>query len=84
MVGGFSGLMGAIMVGPRTGRFDAQGRPIAMPGHNAALVVLGTFILWVGWYGFNCGSQAPRPPLLMPLSSAASVSPRRSPHLPVA
>ena len=57
MVGGFSGLMGAIMVGPRTGRFDAQGRPIAMPGHNAALVVLGTFILWVGWYGFNCGSQ---------------------------
>jgi len=58
MVGGFSGLMGAIMVGPRTGRFDAQGRPIAMPGHNAALVVLGTFILWVGWYGFNCGSQA--------------------------
>jgi Amt family ammonium transporter len=58
MVGGFAGLMGAIMVGPRTGRFDAQGRPIAMPGHNAALVVLGTFILWVGWYGFNCGSQA--------------------------
>ena len=57
MTGGFAGLMGAIMVGPRTGRFDAQGRPIAMPGHNAALVVLGTFILWVGWYGFNCGSQ---------------------------
>ena len=57
MIGGFAGLMGAIMVGPRTGRFDAQGRPIAMPGHNAALVVLGTFILWVGWYGFNCGSQ---------------------------
>ena len=58
LVGGCAGLMGAIMVGPRTGRFDAQGRPIAMPGHNAALVVLGTFILWVGWYGFNCGSQA--------------------------
>jgi len=56
LVGGCAGLMGAIMVGPRTGRFDAEGRPIAMPGHNAALVVLGTFILWVGWYGFNCGS----------------------------
>ena len=41
----------AAIVGPRTGRFDASGRPMAMPGHNAALVVLGTFILWVGWYG---------------------------------
>lgn len=57
MVGGFAGLMGAAIVGPRTGRFDASGRPMAMPGHNAALVVLGTFILWVGWYGFNPGSM---------------------------
>jgi len=120
MVGGFSGLMGAMIVGPRTGRFDASGRPIAMPGrgastyclprhlthltpwvqwhmlnswqillatsstpafdtqflshltsfdaasnvcqalmpgHNASLVVIGTFILWFGWYGFNPGSM---------------------------
>ena len=57
MTGGFAGLMGAAIVGPRTGRFDAAGRPMAMPGHNAALVVLGTFILWVGWYGFNPGSM---------------------------
>jgi len=57
MVGGFAGLMGAMIVGPRTGRFDVNGRPVAMPGHNAALVVLGTFILWVGWYGFNPGSM---------------------------
>lgn len=57
MVGGFAGLMGAMIVGPRTGRFGADGRPIAMPGHNASLVVLGTFILWVGWYGFNPGSM---------------------------
>jgi Amt family ammonium transporter len=56
MTGGIAGLMGAAIVGPRTGRFDASGRPMAMPGHNAALVVLGTFILWVGWYGFNPGS----------------------------
>ena len=57
MTGGVAGLMGAIMVGPRTGRFGADGKPNPMPGHNASLVVLGTFILWVGWYGFNPGSQ---------------------------
>ena len=57
MTGGVAGLMGAIMVGPRTGRFGPDGKPVPMPGHNAALVVLGTFILWVGWYGFNPGSQ---------------------------
>ena len=57
MTGGVAGLMGAAIVGPRTGRFDPNGRVIAMPGHNASLVVLGTFILWVGWYGFNPGSQ---------------------------
>ena len=56
MTGGIAGLMGAAIVGPRTGRFDASGRPMAMPGHNASLVVLGTFILWFGWYGFNPGS----------------------------
>jgi Amt family ammonium transporter len=57
MTGGVAGLMGAMIVGPRTGRFGADGKPNPMPGHNAALVVLGTFILWVGWYGFNPGSQ---------------------------
>jgi hypothetical protein len=53
MVGGFAGLMGAMIVGPRTGRFGADGRPIAMPGHNASLVVLGTFILWWG-QSYHC------------------------------
>ena len=57
MTGGVAGLMGAILVGPRTGRFGPDGKAVPMPGHNAALVVLGTFILWVGWYGFNPGSQ---------------------------
>jgi len=45
------------MVGPRRGRFAEDGRVNPMPGHSAPLVVLGTFILWVGWYGFNPGSQ---------------------------
>ena len=57
MTGGVAGLVGAWIVGPRTGRFGPDGRVVAMPGHNASLVVLGTFILWVGWYGFNPGSQ---------------------------
>jgi Amt family ammonium transporter len=57
MVGGFSGLMGAIALGPRKGRFDPiTGQTMSMPGHNAALMALGTGILWFGWYGFNCGS----------------------------
>jgi ammonium transporter, Amt family len=49
IVGGTCGLVGAILVGPRLGRFDASGRPVDMPGHSAVLVVLGTVILWFGW-----------------------------------
>lgn len=56
MVGGLTGLMGAWLVGPRLGRFDSAGNPVDMPGHSATLVVLGTVLLWFGWYGFNPGS----------------------------
>ncbi len=55
-VGGFAGLAGAIVLGPRLGRF-VNGKSIPMPGHNLAFAALGVFILWVGWYGFNPGSQ---------------------------
>lgn len=51
MTGGLSGLMGCILVGPRMGRFDSNGKPVDMPGHSATLVVLGTVLLWFGWYG---------------------------------
>jgi Amt family ammonium transporter len=54
-VGGFAGLMGAIIVGPRLGKF-ARGGANAIPGHNISIAVLGMFILWFGWYGFNPGS----------------------------
>lgn len=57
MVGGWAGLAGAYMVGPRTGRFDADGKPIPIAGHSATLLCLGTFLLWFGWYGFNPGSM---------------------------
>ncbi|GMH33359.1 hypothetical protein BSKO_01193 [Bryopsis sp. KO-2023] len=58
MVGGLAGTMGAYIVGPRIGRFDRYGNPMAIRGHSATLVVLGTFVLWFGWYGFNPGSTA--------------------------
>jgi Amt family ammonium transporter len=56
MVGGIAGLWGALIEGPRIGRFDHAGRSVALKGHSASLVVLGTFMLWFGWYGFNPGS----------------------------
>lgn len=56
MVGGIAGLWGALIEGPRIGRFDHSGRAVTLRGHSASLVVLGTFLLWFGWYGFNPGS----------------------------
>lgn len=54
-VGGWIGLTGAIILGPRLNRFGPDGVP--MPGHSMTLATLGTFILWLGWFGFNPGSQ---------------------------
>jgi Amt family ammonium transporter len=56
-VGGFAGLAGAIVLGPRIGKFNKDGSSNAMPGHSLSLAALGVFILWIGWYGFNPGSQ---------------------------
>nr|GMD61083.1 Ammonium transporter 1 member 4 [Ipomoea batatas]GMD64126.1 Ammonium transporter 1 member 4 [Ipomoea batatas]GMD71153.1 Ammonium transporter 1 member 4 [Ipomoea batatas] len=56
LTGAIAGLWGAVIEGPRIGRFDHSGKPVAIRGHNGALVVLGTFLLWFGWYGFNPGS----------------------------
>ena len=56
LCGGIAGLVGAIMVGVRKGRFDDKVDQNKFRGHNIPLVVLGTFILWMGWYGFNGGS----------------------------
>jgi ammonium transporter, Amt family len=54
-VGGWIGLVGAMMLGPRIGKFN--GKTNAIPGHNLTLAALGVFILWLGWFGFNPGSQ---------------------------
>ncbi len=56
-VGGFAGLAGAIALGPRIGRFTSEGKSVPIPGHNISFAALGVFVLWVGWYGFNPGSQ---------------------------
>jgi len=55
-VGGWLALAGALVLGPRLGKFDDNGNPRAIPGHNLVLVTLGVFILWLGWFGFNPGS----------------------------
>lgn len=55
-VGGLVGLAGAWLLGPRIGKFTADGKPVAISGHSITLVVLGTFILFFGWFGFNPGS----------------------------
>ncbi len=54
--GGFAALAGALVLGPRIGRYK-DGKAFPMPGSNLALATLGTFILWLGWFGFNGGSQ---------------------------
>ena len=55
-VGGWAALAGALVLGPRLGKY-VEGRVIPMPGANLPLATLGTFILWLGWFGFNGGSQ---------------------------
>ncbi|WP_170589234.1 ammonium transporter [Ruegeria arenilitoris] len=55
--GGFAALAGAIVLGPRIGKYSKDGKVVPIPGSNLALATLGTFILWLGWFGFNGGSQ---------------------------
>ncbi|MEM8780930.1 MAG: ammonium transporter, partial [Cyanobacteria bacterium P01_G01_bin.49] len=55
-VGGWAALVGAAILGPRMGKY-VDGRPQAIPGHNMSIATLGCLILWIGWFGFNPGSQ---------------------------
>ncbi len=55
-IGGYIALAACMLIGPRIGKYDKNGRPRPIPGHSITLAVLGTFILWFGWFGFNAGS----------------------------
>ena len=56
MVGGICAFVGAMILGPRIGKYGKDGKAKAIPGHNLPIAALGVFILWFCWFGFNCGS----------------------------
>ena len=55
-LGGWGALSGALILGPRIGKYGKDGKAKAIPGHNMSLAVIGLFVLWLGWFGFNPGS----------------------------
>ena len=55
-LGGWAALSGAMLLGPRIGKYSKDGKPRAIPGHSMSLAVIGLFVLWLGWFGFNPGS----------------------------
>jgi ammonium transporter, Amt family len=55
--GGWAAMMGAIILGPRLGKYGRDGKPRALPGHSIPFVVIGAMILFIGWFGFNGGSE---------------------------
>lgn len=74
MVGGLSALIGAAMLGPRIGKFDENGKPQPILGHNIPIGALGVFILWFGWYGFN-GAAADSPEHLAQIFVTTTIAP---------
>ena len=55
-IGGWAALTGAVILGPRLGKYSPDGKVQAIPGHNMGMATLGMFVLWFGWFGFNPGS----------------------------
>ena len=67
-VGGWAALVAIFLLGARIGRFDKDGKPLAIPGHNLPLAAAGVLILWLGWFGFNGGSVLSADPALTSLT----------------
>jgi Amt family ammonium transporter len=72
--GGWIALAGAIMLGPRTAKYNGDGSSNAIPGHNIPLAALGTFILWFGWFGFNPGSTMALVPEIAHIAAATNIA----------
>ena len=67
-VGGWAAIVAIYLLGARIGRFDKDGKPLAIPGHNLPLAAAGVMILWLGWFGFNGGSVLSADPELTSLT----------------
>jgi Amt family ammonium transporter len=72
--GGWLALTGAVMLGPRVGKYASDGSPKSIPGHNISLVFLGGFILWFGWFGFNPGSTMAAVPEIAHIATTTNLS----------
>jgi len=73
-VGGICALVGAWMVGARVGKYNPDGTPNAIPGHNIPMAAMGTFILWLGWYGFNPGSTLQASPAIATIAMTTTLA----------
>jgi Amt family ammonium transporter len=73
-VGGWSSLVAAWLLGARLGKYRPDGKPNAIPGHSITLAALGTFILWLGWYGFNPGSTLQATPAIATIAMTTTLS----------
>ncbi len=67
-VGGWGALAGALLLGPRIGKYNKQGRAQAIPGSSLPMATIGVFLLWLGWFGFNGGSVLSADPLAVSLT----------------
>ncbi len=73
-VGGWLALTGAVMLGPRIGKYNKDGSSNAIPGHSIPLAVLGVFILWLGWFGFNPGSTMAAIPSITHIAATTNMA----------
>ncbi len=73
-VGGWLGFTGAVVLGPRVGKYNPDGSSNAIPGHNIPLAALGVFILWFGWFGFNPGSTMAAVPNIVHIAATTNIA----------
>src|ERR671914_620669 len=72
--GAMAALAGTLLLGPRLGKYDDEGRPVNIPGHNMPLAVLGVLILWIGWWGFNPGSTMAATPQIADIALTTNLA----------